>query len=49
MKSYVLKSWLEEKTVYVSDSLFCSDDELWKDVTTMKGLYPKTYAIIIRR
>ena len=49
MKSYILKSWLSEKTVYISDSLFSSDDELWKDVTTMKGLFPKTYAVIIWR
>lgn len=49
MKTYILKSWLEDKTVYISDGLFRSDDELWKDVTTMKGLYPKTYAIIVRR
>ena len=49
MKSYILKSWLSEKTVYISDSLFSSDDELWKDVTTMKGLYPKTYAVVVLR
>ena len=47
--SYILKSWVEEKTVYISDSLFYSEGELWKDVTEMKALYPKTYAVIVRR
>ena len=45
---YVLKSWVCEKTVYVSDSLFLSEEELWKDVTEMKALYPRTYAVLIR-
>ena len=45
---YVLKSWVDEKTVYSSDSLFYSEKDLWTNVFAMKKQFPCTYAVIIR-
>ena len=49
MKSYILKSWLDDKVVYTSDNLFSSDNELWIDVSVMKKQFFGTYAEVVRR
>lgn len=49
MKSYILKSWTDEKVVYKSDNLFSSEVELWNDISEMKCQFHGTYAEVIRR
>ena len=48
MKTYILKSWFDGKTVYKSDNLFSSESELWLDVSVMKKQFFGTYAEVVR-
>lgn len=45
--SYILKSWLTDKVVYVSGDLFYSEKDLWSDVSVMKCQFSGTYAEVI--